>query len=311
MLVSAVVCTHNRLEYVKRAIESLTKQTLAPHQFEILLVDNASTDETAQWTAATKQRVENLVYIFEPRLGLNNARNAGWRQAKSNIAAFLDDDAIADADWLEKIVEKFSQYESRIAALGGKIEPLWEESPPAWLERRYWPSLSVLDLSPDDKLLDQFHYFVGANMAIRTEALARVGGFHPLLDRQGRNLLSNGELHLKSLLEAAGYQSYYCPAIKVCHLVPKERMSQTWFRERYYWQGISDERLYHSSHPRQKGVRTWIRTCLRLTRDSLRFVGRWLYERTLALGRTRSVQSRLEEKYKMGVLVEKWACLFH
>jgi glycosyltransferase involved in cell wall biosynthesis len=309
MLVSAVLCTHNRQEHLRIAIESLTRQTLSARDFEILVVDNASSDETASLVSELQREVKNLVYVFEPRLGLNNARNTGWRRAQADIVAFLDDDAVADTNWLQRIVDKFSQYDVQTAAIGGKVEPWWEEPPPSWLETRFWPSLSVLDLSHEDKLLDRHHYFVGANMAIRTQALAKVGGFHPFLDRQGRNLLSNGEVHLKWRLEAAGYQAYYCPEIKVCHLVPKERMTQSWFRQRYYWHGISDERLYNSFNPRARGIRSWIRTCLRTTRDSVHFAGRWSYSRMLGSWQSRSIQSRLDEKYKMGVLVEKWTAM--
>lgn len=311
MLVSAVVCTHNRLEHLRRAIESLTAQSLDPAQFEILLVDNASSDGTAAWAASFGQAVKNLIYSYEPRLGLNNARNTGWRQARANIVAFLDDDAVADVHWLKNIVEKFSQLDDRAAAIGGKVDPLWEAPPPPWLEPRFWPPLCVLDLSDNDMRMERNHYFVGANMAIRTEALAKVGGFHPLLDRQGKNLLSNGELHLKRLLEAAGYHSYFCPEIKVQHLVPKDRMTEAWFRKRYFWQGISDERLFNSINPRSRGARSWVRTCLRTSRDSMRFVGGCLRERALACFRSRTVQSKLDEQYRRGVLAEKWTGLMH
>src|SRR2546425_3331033 len=153
MDVSAVVCTHNRLDYLKRCIDSLSRQTLDATRFEVIVVDNASKDGTHMWVEQAQGTMPNLRYVHEPTLGLAHARNAGWRAAKSEVVAFLDDDALAAADWLEQIVAKFQQRDEKLAVLGGKVLPIWEAAPPDWLVPELQAYLSVLDWSPTDMVL--------------------------------------------------------------------------------------------------------------------------------------------------------------
>ncbi|MGB5916428.1 MAG: glycosyltransferase family A protein, partial [Phormidesmis sp.] len=98
-LISAIICTHNREQYLGAAIDSLLAQTL--DCYEIIVVDNASTDATA---AIAKSRVDSAAnnaantkvrYIYEPTLGLSVARNRGAKEAQGEILAYLDDDAEA------------------------------------------------------------------------------------------------------------------------------------------------------------------------------------------------------------------------
>jgi glycosyltransferase involved in cell wall biosynthesis len=239
-VISAIICTHNRLRYLDDSVGSLARQTLTAERFEIILVDNRSTDGTAAWAEKAARVIPNFRYVLEPSLGLNHARNAGWKAANGEIAAFLDDDAVAADNWLEILLGKFRERGERLAAIGGKVDPLWEAPPPPWLTPELWSFLSVLDWADHDIELHPQQFFVGANMAIRTDALKRVGGFHTDLDRKGGNLLSNGEVHLKKTLEALGYYTIYTPDAKVAHSVPAKRMTKSWFRRRHYWQGVSD-----------------------------------------------------------------------
>ena len=93
--ISVVVPTHNRAASLPGTIQSLTQQTLGANQFEILVVDNASTDETRRVVCEEFCWVSNLIYVHEPQLGLSNARNAGWKNATARDVAYLDDDATA------------------------------------------------------------------------------------------------------------------------------------------------------------------------------------------------------------------------
>jgi glucosyl-dolichyl phosphate glucuronosyltransferase len=246
-MISVIICTHNRVRYLELCFVSLLRQSAARGSFEILVVDNASTDETKSWAEVARSRAAEagmiLRYVFEPRSGLNNARNAGWQKAQCEFAAFLDDDAVTAADWVQNILLRLRKCENRIGVIGGKVEPLWEITCPEWLTEDLWPYFSVINWSKEELILNRDQYFVGANMVIRTSALKRVGGFHPRLDRQGNNLLSNGEVHLRQLLEDAGYTCLYAPNIVVRHLIPAERMTRRWLRSRAYWQGISDLRM--------------------------------------------------------------------
>lgn len=302
MKISVIVCTHNRVHYLERAIGSLCAQTLPREHFEILLVDNASTDGTAAWAEKRCLDTPNLVYLHEPALGLSNARNVGWRAAKAELAAFFDDDAVANKTWLETIVRRFQEHDERLAVVAGHVYPLWEAPPPDWLVPGLWAPLALLDLGTNDLVMDPDHYFVGANMTIRKSALARVGGFSSALGRKGDRLLSNEEVHLKWLLERAGYYALYAPDVVVGHTVPAERMSKHWFRTRYWWQGVSDSVMQQVMHdPASTGDNTMGRN----VKSSARFVRQWIGRRMRKPGR-QPMRTRCVEYRTLGALFEDW-----
>src|SRR4051812_37764690 len=128
--ISAIIPTYNRDAYLGKAIQSLVDQTLATEQYEILVIDNCSTDHTREIVCNEFGHVPNLRYIYEPVQGLNQARNTGWRQARGELVAFLDDDAIANSEWLEKILMVFETVKPIPGCVGGQVEGIWETERP-------------------------------------------------------------------------------------------------------------------------------------------------------------------------------------
>lgn len=307
--VAAVICTHNRLRYLGASIDSLLEQTLPRSDYEIIVVDNASSDGTREWVAERQKTAPDIRYVYEPALGLSNARNAGWRAARSEIVAYLDDDAVACPRWLEVIVAKFSERDDRLAVVGGRVDPLWEAPPPEWLAPEFWHWLSVLDLSPTDVVLTASQHFVGANMAMRKSALAAVGGFSSFLGRKGKSLLSNEEVLLKQRLEAAGYYAMYAPEAVAQHLVPAARMSREWFRRRHYWQGVSDALLRQAGR-RPEGLRARARGLLNNLRATLRLARRWRRHDRATPHDARALAADFSQYERLGNLVGDWRALF-
>lgn len=252
--ISAVICTHNRAAYLRKALQSLARQTLAPEAHEILIVDNGSTDATRQVLAEFSD-LKNLRYVFEPTLGLSHARNTGWRSARGLYVAYLDDDAVACPSWLERIVEVFETVRPRPGCVGGKVEPIWEAPRPAWLSDRITCALTIADWSGYPHVLTDLEkeWPVGANIAFPVELLEQVGGFTPRLGRIGSHLLSGEEVLLARQMVRAGHSCFYHPDIAVRHHVPQSRLEKRWFLRRYYWQGITDAsiRLIEEPLPRR------------------------------------------------------------
>lgn len=238
--VSAVICTLNRADYLRKALQSLVDQTLNVNHYEILVIDNCSTDGTKQIVTEEFSHVPNLRYCYEAKLGLSQARNTGWKQAQGEYIAYLDDDAVASAQWLEKILESFTAVTPQPGVVGGKVEPIWEAERPAWLSDKFLAYLSLIDLSDHPRFLNSNEILVGANIAFPKLLLENLGGFAAKLGRTGNSLLSCEEVALIEQIAERGLQRFYHPDASVGHHVHASRISANWFRKRFFWQGVSD-----------------------------------------------------------------------
>jgi len=251
--VSAIICTHNRAAYLKKAIQSLVDQTLLKEQYEVIVVDNGSIDDTKA-VVKSFECFKNLHYLHDSVLGLSQARNTGWQSARGEYIAYLDDDAIACPEWLERIVQAFETIKPRPGSVGGKVAPVWEANRPKWLSKQMELALTIVDWTDKAAFLTEgYQFLAGANVAYLREVLKRAGGFSTSLGRKGSSLLSNDEILLKRYLTESNLGTYYDPEIYVQHHILAERLVKRWFYRRYYWQGISNEILeYLESH--QRGI---------------------------------------------------------
>ncbi|NEQ84013.1 MAG: glycosyltransferase family 2 protein [Moorea sp. SIO2I5] len=238
-LISAIICTHNREEYLGAAIDSLLQQDFA--DYEVIVVDNASSDRTRN---IVDQRLDNsrLNYVYEPVLGLSVARNTGAATASAAILAYLDDDAVASPRWLKTIYEAYQSNE-KLAIAGGKVTLLWPDgiTSPSWLSPDLAGNLGAYDLG--ETLIEIQNPGLtprGLNYSIRRTFLEEIGGFDVNLGRVGKNLLSNEELHMTELALQDGWQVAYLPDALVAHNVAPERINKRWFLNRGWWQGISE-----------------------------------------------------------------------
>jgi len=244
IVISVVIATYNRAKYLSKAIEGLINQTLEKSQYEILVVDNNSTDNTKQIVLDLMKAVPNLKYIYEAISGANNARNTGWKNAIGKYVAYLDDDAIPSHIWLERILFAFESVSPKPGIVGGKVIPIWESEKPSWVKGRLLKALSVVDYSEEARFLENKEFLYSVNMALQRELLARFQGFDVSLGRKGKRLTSNDEILIAIKIKNAGYKFYYDPLIAVEHLVPSNRLTHKWFFKRYYQQGYSDALMW-------------------------------------------------------------------
>ncbi len=240
--ITAVICTHNRAGYLGRAIASLLDQDVDPACCEILVIDNASTDDTRAVVEAAGPRVR---CIREDVLGLSHARNAGFRHARASWVALLDDDAVAGRGWLRAILDATTSVRPEPGCIGGPIRAIWEAPRPEWLSDALLAGLSILDWTDTAHPIEDIarEWLAGANLAVRKDLLEEVGGFVHDLDRVGTRMLSSGDVFLQKQILARGRSVWYDPRVEVAHHIPAARLDRRWFRRRYYAQGLSDARM--------------------------------------------------------------------
>jgi glycosyltransferase involved in cell wall biosynthesis len=221
--ISVVVPTHNRRQLLAKTLESLRAQRAPSVRYEVLVVDNNSSDDTRSLVDGFMQRWTAVRYLFEARPGASSARNAGIAAAIARIVAFIDDDVEADPTWIMNIKRAFDDYPD-IDCAGGAIRGHFSEPPPAWLTPFHWGALALQgDKGPHFDADHASGCLMTANFACRRAALEEVGGFSPAFLR-----CEDRELELR--LWAAGKRGRYVPEIVVTTEVPRERLTKRYHR---------------------------------------------------------------------------------
>ncbi len=248
-LISVVICSFNGGKHIQKCLKSLAEQTYPKKLYEVIVVDDGSTDNTGQ---IAKEQGANVIR-HEINLGIPVARNAGFVAAKGEIIAYIDDDCVADSQWLEKLIQPFN--DSSIIAAGGKILPLkinrfaerymaavgygnpaplefGQSKNPIW---RFWIYLkSMFRPIADIKEPTEVQAVFTANVAYRTSALKGIGGFDT-------TLLSDEDIDASSRLRKAGGRIMFIPdaIVRHCH---HERLSK--FIKQTYVRGENTLRYY-------------------------------------------------------------------
>lgn len=237
MKATVAICTHNRAEDVREALLSLLRQNFTD-AFEVIVVDNRSTDNTKQVVQEVNKMTSiPIIYVYEERLGLSVARNRAIREAKGEYVLFLDDDAMASKEWISGIVSLF-ETDPRIGCVGGRIEPAWEGAEPTWLLPENRTLYTILDYSNEIVEMKKPAIPFGANVAFRKSVFNSLKPFREDLGRVGSNLLSSEEAELIDRIRSR-YTVYYTPHAWVRHKIPRSRVSRKWLLRRIYWQGVS------------------------------------------------------------------------
>ena len=236
---TVVICTHNRAALVVRAVEQALAEARASDG-EVLVVDNASTDETPALLASLARRHAPLLRVVrEPQLGLSVARNRGLIEARGELAAFLDDDAVPRPGWLRALRAPYREPE--VAAVGGRIRLHFPTPPPAWLTPPLHAAFSAFDAGDEPRKLRYGHddYPYGANVSFRVARARATGGFCTRLGPLGRVELVHDETDLCYRLEHEGGEIRYAPDAVVDHWVLPERLAPERLLQRYELSGRS------------------------------------------------------------------------
>jgi glucosyl-dolichyl phosphate glucuronosyltransferase len=248
MKFSIVIATYNRAAVLKDTLASLA-QLRPDAPWEAIVVDNNSSDHTREVViAAAKSFPAPLRYVFEREQGRSAALNCGFALATGDVIVTTDDDVRVQADWLSAIERGLASHPCDY--IGGRVTPLWESpNVPRWFPPTtglLWGVVALLDYGPAAVPLGN-RPPLGVNMAIRREALKRVGGFDPRVGRKAGTLLGQEVREWCMRARAAGLAGYYVPDVVVQHLIPRDRLTKRYFRRWFYWRGISRAMLYAQS----------------------------------------------------------------
>ena len=233
--ISVVICayTDRRWGDIVAAVASIRAQTRPPARTILVVDHHPPLLERARVAFPDLQVVPNL-----GRRGLSGARNIGVAHAIGDVVAFLDDDARAEPDWLERLAAGYSS--PSVVGVGGAATPVWPGQRPRWLPPEFdWVvGCSFVGL-PDAST--PVRNLIGANMSFRREVFGSVGGFTDGIGRVGSRPLGCEETELGIRLRQSRPEGrlVYEPAAVVRHRVTPDRMAWRYFCSRCYAEGLS------------------------------------------------------------------------
>jgi len=231
MKITVVLCTYNRCESLAQALDSITRSALPESaQWEVLVVDNNSTDQTSQVTDEFCRRYPGRFrYIFEPQQGKSYALNAAIQEARGDVLAFMDDDVTVAPTWLQNLTSSLT--DGAWAGAGGRILPARAFQVPPWLPLQgpynMGGMLAFFDLGEVAGELNRPPF--GTNMAFRRDIFQEHGGFRIDMGPCPGSEIRNEDTEFGRRLLAAGERIRYEPSAVVYHAVPEQRLKKEYF----------------------------------------------------------------------------------
>jgi glucosyl-dolichyl phosphate glucuronosyltransferase len=238
MDISVIISTYNRGAGLRATLDSLVAQDAPGLDYEIIVVDNNSSDDTGEVIRVFAAAHPRVHHLFEARQGVSHGRNAGLAVAAAPIVAFTDDDVIAPPSWLASIARAFQQH-PEVDYVTGRILPIWVVPAPSWMATVNNGPCALFDRGDTARISGPARFFPGwatANIAFRRAVFDRLGGFNGEFPR-GQDL----ELILR--VWRAGMRGYYAPDVAVRHTVHPERMTKAYHRAWQVRQGTLRARL--------------------------------------------------------------------
>ena len=218
--VSVVISTRNRAAWLADCLGSLAEQN-GDTTYEVVVVDNASTDGTSEVIAEWANRDLRFRGAYEPRIGLSAGKNRGLREARAPLLLFTDDDVIVDSGWISADVRSFAREETDCA--GGRVIPVpgdlgpW----PSWLPPDETGDLGMLDHGGPDRILSEDDYVWGANLAARRDVFERSGSWDESVGRRGDARGTFEDVEFQDRLRDQGVSIWFCERAIVHHRVPR------------------------------------------------------------------------------------------
>lgn len=238
---SLIIATYNRAEQLLVTLRSVAAQTAPVAEWECVVVDNNSTDDTAGRFEEFRRIYPALPLrrVFESRQGLSWARNRGIAETMGDIVAIIDDDERIAPEFVASYIAFFAAHPA-VASAGGPIVAEYPEGRPAWMSRyTERPIANPIDLGPSPRPFPRGRIPGGGNMALRRTAVGRYGAFDPHLGRQGTRLLGGEESDLFARLRRGGEQCWYVPGAVMYHIIPPAKLTRDYFDRLCYNIGVS------------------------------------------------------------------------
>lgn len=234
---SVALCTHNHADRLARTLADLPRLQVPDASWELLIIDNASSDGTPAllarhvWPEGWAVRVTR-----EERLGIANARNRAISEARGDYLIFLDDDETPDPDWLRAYERLIVAHDPD--AFGGRIQVLFEDPAPAWMQEELLGFLGALDWGEGIRPLnDPSTPLYTGNFGFRLAIVAEVGRFDSQLGRMGAANNGGEDVDFYRRILATGLRIWWTPEAVIHHRIQSTKLKRRYFLDLHFRQG--------------------------------------------------------------------------
>ena len=250
---SIAVCTYNRSDVLPKCLESLVNQTANSELFEVLIIDNNSTDDTKKIALDFCEKHDYFRYIFEEKQGLSHARNRAIDEAKSEYLAYIDDDAIADKEWVKSILDCFSQTNADV--VGGPVFHFVNaEKQPIFYNKECFS----FNLGNERKRMTPpgFDFgFLGGNSCFKKSLFDEFGKYLTDFGMIGGKQRMGEDSEMGYRLLKAGKIFYYEPKMKIDHQLRLKNVTLKGILKRSYDTGIEIGKMIRNDIPLSKKLK--------------------------------------------------------
>ena len=267
MELSIIISTYNNAASLMRTLDSIALQDADQNLWECVVVNNNSTDDTAERvTAFAKAHTDiNILCVNEPQQGLSYARNRGIIESKGTFLVFIDDDETVNEGFVSAYLDLFHNHGAFVGS--GALKVCYDSARPKWMSHYTEKMIAnPLDLGKEIITITRTITPAGGNMAFNREVFNIYGNFDTNLGRKGSELFGGEENDLFDRIRDLGERIYYTPYAVAYHHIADSKLTAEYFDKLSYGVGVSkrlraekrgtEEELYRDE--RAKCRYTWI-----------------------------------------------------
>jgi len=271
---SIIICTQSRVDLLTECLHSFTQQSIGYNGIEIIVVDNASTDNTAMICKQFMETHPFVRYVLEEKIGLSHARHRGVMESRYNWVCFMDDDAKAHVDFNEVLMQTISA--EIFDGFGGMFYPWYRTEKPHWLPKTFG---QMPMLRADRGVLKNNDYAAGGICAFDKQKLLFCGGFPPELGMRGKVVGYGEENYLQDRMREKGFVIGFEPAWKMDHLVAEYKYTLDWQWKRLVGKGRDKQIATGIKLSPFKKIILLMRAAAVLIYYTLKFMPKWIMKK--------------------------------
>jgi glucosyl-dolichyl phosphate glucuronosyltransferase len=229
-------------------VQTIAELKAPPSDFEILIIDNNSNDGTEDFCRDifNTYPLNNWRYIKELQQGISHARTSGAKEANGEIIAYIDDDCLAESNWLNEIIDFYDKNPEAMST-GGRIIPKYLVPVAGWFGKYFWGLVGNYDLGSSVFQMKGVRYPSGANMQFRKTAFEKYGYFDSSLGRSGKSLMAGEEKSMYLKLIGAHEKVFYLPQVIVHHHVEGNKFDEVYVKRHSMGIGASERLMNKGS----------------------------------------------------------------